>query len=75
MAVQLICASHSPLMTTDVEESQPNVHAEFFRELETAATALHAFNPDLVVVFYPDQKEHQMQNPTRIIGLLYSIGK
>ena len=54
MAVQLICASHSPLMTTDVEESQPNVHAEFFRELGTAATALHAFNPDLVVVFYPD---------------------
>ncbi len=54
MAVQLICASHSPLMTTDVEESQPNVHAEFFRELDTAATALHAFNPDLVVVFYPD---------------------
>jgi len=41
-------------MTTDVEESQPNVHAEFFRELDTAATALHAFNPDLVVVFYPD---------------------
>ena len=34
MTVQLICCSHSPLMTTDVEESEANVHAEFFRELE-----------------------------------------
>jgi 2,3-dihydroxyphenylpropionate 1,2-dioxygenase len=54
MAVQLICASHSPLMTTDVEESEPNVHAEFFRELSVASAALHKFNPDLVVVFGPD---------------------
>ena len=54
MAVQLICCSHSPLMTTDVEESQPNTHAQFFRELDTASQALHKFNPDLVVVFGPD---------------------
>ena len=54
MAVQLICASHSPLMTTDVEETEQNVHAEFFGELDTCAKALHAFNPDLVVVFGPD---------------------
>ena len=49
MSVQLICCSHSPLMTTDVEESEANVHAEFFRELDSCAAALRAFNPDLVV--------------------------
>src|SRR5215831_14082445 len=54
MTVQLICCSHSPLMTTDVEESEENVHAGFFQELDAAAAALHAFNPDLVVVFGPD---------------------
>ena len=54
MSVQLICCSHSPLMTTDVEESEANVHAEFFRELDTCAAALQSFNPDLVVVFGPD---------------------
>ena len=42
MSVQLICCSHSPLMTTDVEESQPNVHAEFFRELDSCAAAVRA---------------------------------
>ena len=31
MTVQLICCSHSPLMTTDVEESEQNVHAQFFQ--------------------------------------------
>jgi len=54
MTVQLICCSHSPLMTTDVEESEANVHAEFFRELDSCAAALQSFNPDLVVVFGPD---------------------
>ena len=54
MTVQLICCSHSPLMTTDVEESEENVHTGFFQELDAAAAALHAFNPDLVVVFGPD---------------------
>jgi 2,3-dihydroxyphenylpropionate 1,2-dioxygenase len=54
MAVQLICCSHSPLMTTDVEETQQNVQAEFFRELDSCAAALRAFRPDLVVVFGPD---------------------
>jgi 2,3-dihydroxyphenylpropionate 1,2-dioxygenase len=41
-------------MTTDVEESEQDVHAGFFQELESASAALHAFNPDLVVVFGPD---------------------
>jgi 2,3-dihydroxyphenylpropionate 1,2-dioxygenase len=54
MAVQLICCSHSPLMTTDVEETEAQVHAQFFRELDSCAAALRAFNPDLVVVFGPD---------------------
>jgi 2,3-dihydroxyphenylpropionate 1,2-dioxygenase len=54
MTVQLICCSHSPLMTTDVEESEANVHAEFFRELDSCGAALQSFNPDLVVVFGPD---------------------
>ena len=54
MPVQLICCSHSPLMTTDVEESEQGVHTEFFRELDQCAAALHKFKPDLVVVFGPD---------------------
>ena len=54
MTVQLICCSHSPLMVTDVEESEQNVHAEFFQELSSASAALHDFKPDLVVVFGPD---------------------
>ena len=54
MTVQLICCSHSPLMTTDVEESEQDVHAQFFQELSAASAALHAFNPDLVVLFGPD---------------------
>ena len=37
MTVQLICCSHSPLMTTDIEESEQDVHAQFFRELERRA--------------------------------------
>jgi 2,3-dihydroxyphenylpropionate 1,2-dioxygenase len=54
MAVQLICCSHSPLMTTGIEETQGNVQAGFFNELEQASAALHTFNPDLIVVFGPD---------------------
>jgi 2,3-dihydroxyphenylpropionate 1,2-dioxygenase len=54
MAVQLICCSHNPLMTTDVEETEKNLHAQFFKELESASAELHAFKPELVVVFGPD---------------------
>ena len=43
MPVQLICCSHSPLMTTDIEESQQGVQAQFFSELESCAAALRAF--------------------------------
>jgi 2,3-dihydroxyphenylpropionate 1,2-dioxygenase len=54
MPVQLICASHSPLMTAEMEESQQGVQAQFFNELQSCAAALREFNPDLVVVFGPD---------------------
>lgn len=54
MTIQLICCSHSPLMTTDVEETENDVHASFFRELDSCAAAVHAFNPELIVVFGPD---------------------
>ena len=54
MAAQLICCSHSPLMTTGIEESQDGVQAQFFREMDSCAAALRAFDPDLVVVFGPD---------------------
>jgi 2,3-dihydroxyphenylpropionate 1,2-dioxygenase len=54
MTVQLICCSHSPLMVTGIEETEIGVQAQFFRELESCAEALHAFDPDLVVVFGPD---------------------
>ena len=54
MPVQLICCSHSPLMTTDVEETEQDMQAQFFREMDSCAAALHKFDPDLVVVFGPD---------------------
>ena len=54
MPVQLICASHSPLMTAEMEESQQGVQRRFFDELASCQAALHAFDPDLVVVFGPD---------------------
>ena len=54
MAVQLICCSHSPLMTTGIEESEADVQAGFFRELDACAAAVREFDPSLVVVFGPD---------------------
>ena len=54
MTVQLICCSHSPLMTTDVEETERGVQASSSTSSISASAALHKFNPDLVVVFGPD---------------------
>jgi 2,3-dihydroxyphenylpropionate 1,2-dioxygenase len=54
MPVQLICCSHSPLMTTGIEETEEGVQGQFFREMDSCAEALHKFNPNLVVVFGPD---------------------
>ena len=36
MAVQLICCSHSPLMTAEMEESRQGVQGQFFRECKAA---------------------------------------
>jgi 2,3-dihydroxyphenylpropionate 1,2-dioxygenase len=41
-------------MTTDIEESEQGVQGQFFREMDSCAKAMHAFDPDLVVVFGPD---------------------
>jgi 2,3-dihydroxyphenylpropionate 1,2-dioxygenase len=54
MPVQLICASHSPLMTVEMEESQQGAQGQFFQEMKSCAAALNTFDPDLVVVFGPD---------------------
>jgi len=54
MPVQLICCSHSPLMTTGIEETEQGAQAQFFREMDSCAAALQKFDPDLVVVFGPD---------------------
>ena len=54
MPVQLICASHSPLMTVEMEESQQGAQGQFFQEMKSCAAALNKFDPDLVVVFGPD---------------------
>src|SRR5262249_33651404 len=54
MTVQLICCSHSPLMTTGIEETEAGIQAQFFHELDSCSAALHKFNPDLVVVFGAD---------------------
>jgi 2,3-dihydroxyphenylpropionate 1,2-dioxygenase len=54
MPVQLICCSHSPLMTTGIEESGDGAQARFFSELANCAEAVRAFDPELVVVFGPD---------------------
>jgi len=43
MAVQLICCSHSPLMTTDVEETEKNLHAVGIRQVGDLAKLDEAF--------------------------------
>ncbi|WP_172292073.1 3-carboxyethylcatechol 2,3-dioxygenase [Pseudoruegeria sp. HB172150] len=54
MSVQLICASHSPLMLTDIEESEEGEQRRFFETVDQAANTLQEFGPDLVVAFCPD---------------------
>lgn len=54
MPVQMICCSHSPLMLTGIEESQGDAQARFIATMEQVSQELHAFAPDLVVVFAPD---------------------
>lgn len=54
MSVQMICCSHSPLMLTGIEETQGDAQARFFSTMEAVSRELHAFAPDLVVMFAPD---------------------
>ncbi len=54
MDVQLICCSHSPLMLTDIEPSQPALQQSFLSTMAEVSAELHAFKPDLVVAFGPD---------------------
>ena len=54
MTVQLICCSHSPLMMTDIEESQDDAQARFLAEMDRVSKELHSFSPDLVVMLGPD---------------------
>jgi 2,3-dihydroxyphenylpropionate 1,2-dioxygenase len=54
MAVQLICCSHSPLMLTGIEDSQVDAQARFVTKMEEISKELHAFAPDLVLMFGPD---------------------
>lgn len=54
MPVRLICASHSPLMLTDIEPTDVSAQDEFNAGLAVAARELDAFDPELVVVFGPD---------------------
>lgn len=54
MPVQLICASHSPLMLTDIEESQAGTQKHWFDTLGATAQRVHDFSPDLIVLFGPD---------------------
>lgn len=54
MPVMTVCASHSPLMYTQVTESKPGLHQSFFDAIGAVADDVRAFDPELVVVFGPD---------------------
>lgn len=54
MPVRLICASHSPLMLTDIEPTDAAAQQEFYAAIDSAKQDLEAFDPELVVVFGPD---------------------
>lgn len=54
MPVKMILCSHSPLMLTDIEESQGDAQARFKSTMDEISAELHAFAPDLVLVFAPD---------------------
>jgi 2,3-dihydroxyphenylpropionate 1,2-dioxygenase len=49
-----VCASHSPLMLTDIEPTDARRQDDFRQALTKARTAIEAFDPELVVVFAPD---------------------
>ena len=54
MNAMTVCASHSPLMMTGIEESSAGAHRSFFDAIRAAADRVKAFDPELVVLFSPD---------------------
>lgn len=54
MRTHLVCCSHSPLMLTGIEESVPGEQKRFMDTMEAVSRELHAFGPDLVLLFGPD---------------------
>lgn len=54
MAVQLILASHSPLMLMGMKETQGDAQARFNATMKCVADELESFSPDLVLTFGPD---------------------
>jgi 2,3-dihydroxyphenylpropionate 1,2-dioxygenase len=54
MPVQLTCCSHSPLMRTDIEATDAEAQEAFYASVDAAGERLRAFNPELIVTFYPD---------------------
>ncbi len=52
MSVQMVCASHSPLMRCYARE--PQDHAEVVEVFARRAAAIEAFDPEVVFVFGPD---------------------
>ena len=54
MPVNMICASHSPLMLTDIEPTDISKHEAFYAAVSEAKKGLEEFNPDVVLLFYPD---------------------
>ena len=54
MPVQMICASHSPLMLTDIDATDATAQQAFFDAVADAKRTLEEYDPELVVVFGPD---------------------
>jgi 2,3-dihydroxyphenylpropionate 1,2-dioxygenase len=49
-----VCASHSPLMLTDIEHTDAQRQEDFRAAMARAARMIDAYAPELVVVFGPD---------------------
>ncbi len=50
----LLCLSHSPLMLSGIEATDPAKHDAFHAGVDDCAKALAEYRPDLLVVFGPD---------------------
>ncbi len=54
MSVRFICASHSPLMQTDINATDEAAHKDYYDHMAAASRELADFDPEVVVVFAPD---------------------